>query len=136
MPIPAPGAQSGQQQTAPPNGSTPATGPTQNKGYEAAGLQRLGSVIKMMTDILPLVGATTDAGKELMKAMTGLSKYVPAGSVSPAADRNNIEQAAMRNTQNNQQMQAVQQMRQGGAQPGQAPQMPGGAAQQAPRAAA
>ena len=87
-------------------------GPTQNKGYEAAGLQRLGSVIKNMTDLLPLVGATSDVGKELMSCMTKLGKFVPSGSVSPAADRNNIEQAAMRNTQNNAQMQAVQQMRQ------------------------
>ena len=121
MPDMAPGAQSGQQQQtappggAPPNGSSPAVGPTQNKGYEAAGLQRLGSVIKMMTDLLPLVGATSDIGKELMSSMTKLSKFVPSGSVSPAADRNNIEQAAMRNTQNNAQMQAVQQMRQQGA---------------------
>ena len=90
-------------------------GPTQNKGYEAAGLQRLGSVIKNMTDLLPLVGATSDVGKELMSCMTKLGKFVPSGSVSPAADRNNIEQAAMRNTQNNAQMQAVQQMRQQGA---------------------
>ena len=117
MPMQTPGAQSGQQQTAPPNGSSPATGPTQNKGYEAAGLQRLGSVIKMMTDLLPLVGATSDIGKELMASMTKLSKFVPAGSVSPAADRSNIEQAAMRNTQNNAQMQAVQQMRQQGGAP-------------------
>jgi hypothetical protein len=50
-----------------------------------------------------------------------LVKYVPAGSVTPASAKNNIEQMAMRNAQQNQQMQALKAQAQQGQQPAQAP---------------
>ena len=73
-----------------------------------------------------MAGATSEIGKACLDALNKLVKYVPAGSVSPAAQKNNIEQMAMKNQQQNQQMQALKQQRmqgdQGGAQqqPGQA----------------
>ena len=97
-------------------GVSSATGPTPNKGYEAAAAQRLGLVIKQLEDLIPLAGATTDIGKACLDALNKLVKYVPAGSVSPASAKNNIEQMAMKNAQQNQQMQALKQQ-QGGAQP-------------------
>ena len=69
-----------------------------------------------------MAGATTDIGKACLDALNKLVKYVPAGSVSPASAKNNIEQMAMKNAQQNQQMQALKQQ-QGGAQP--PAQMPG-----------
>ena len=114
-----------QQQQAP-FGSSPATGPTPNKGFEAAAAQRLGLVIKQLEELIPMAGATSEIGKACLDALNKLVKYVPAGSVSPAAQKNNIEQMAMKNQQQNQQMQALKQQRmqgdQGGAQqqPGQA----------------
>ena len=109
------------QPQAPPMGTSPATGPSPNKGYEAAALQRLGLVVKQLSELVPLAGATTDIGKDILKALTTLTKHVPSGSVTPAAEKNNIERMSMQNTQSNQQMQALkQQMAQGGQQGGQA----------------
>ena len=123
MPIPAPAAPGGQP-AQPPFGATQATGSTPNKGYEAAGMQKLGSILKMMEQALPELGASSDAGKALLDAMSKISKFVPAGSVTPAAQKNSIEAQQRQMAQGNQQMQAIQAMRQkmaqggGGQQPG------------------
>jgi len=124
MPTPAPAA-SGGQPAQPPFGSTPATGSTPNKGYEAAGLQKLGVVVKQLESLLPEVGAGSDIGKAVLESLNKLVKFVPSGSVTPAAQKNSIEAQQRQMAQNNQQMQAVQQMRQkmaqgaqGGGQPG------------------
>ena len=112
-------AQPGQPPKQPPFGSTPATAPTPNKGFEAAGAQKLGIMLKMATNILPMVGPASDIGQVLLDFLKKASKFVPSGSVTPAAEKNNIEGMAMKNAQGNQQMQALQQMRaqqaQGGA---------------------
>jgi len=120
MPIPAPaGPGAGQPPQQPPFGSTPATGSTPNKGYEAAGLQKLGVLVKQMETLLPEVGASSEVGQAVLKALNSLVKFVPAGSVTPAAQKNSIEAQQRNMAQNNQQMQAIQQMRQKMAQGGQ-----------------
>jgi hypothetical protein len=122
MPIPAP-APPGGQPAQPPFGQTQATGATPNKGYEAAGLQKLGVVVKQLEALLPEVGAGSDIGKAVLESLNKLVKFVPAGSVTPAAQKNSIEAQQRQMAQGNQQMQAIQQMRakaaQGGGQPGQ-----------------
>lgn len=95
-------------------GASPATGPTPNRGYEAAALQRLGVILQQMTEIVSLAGATSDVGREVLKAMNTLTKLVPSGSVTPAAQRQGIERLAMQNTEQNQQMAALKQQMQGG----------------------
>lgn len=95
------------QQPQAPFGQSAATGPTQNKGFEAAAAQRLGLVVKQLEELIPLAGATSDIGKAALDALTKLVKFVPSGSVTPAAAKNNIDQMAQRNAQNNQQMQAI-----------------------------
>ena len=62
-------------------------------------MQRLGLVIKQLQEVLPLANATSDLGKDVLKALNMLVKHVPAGSSSPAAEKNNIENLAMRNAQ-------------------------------------
>lgn len=122
MPIPAPAAPGGQPGQAP-FGSTPATASTPNKGYEAAGLQKLGVVVKQLESMLPELGASSEAGKAVLDCLNKLVKFVPAGSVTPAAQKNSIEAMQRNYAQNNSQMQAVQAMRAGGGQgqpPGQA----------------
>lgn len=121
MPTPNQAAVPGQPQgSQPPFGATNATGPTPNRGYEAAGLQRLGSVVKQLEEMIPLFGATSEHGREVLKALNILVKMVPAGSVTPASQRANIENMAMKNAQQNQQMQALrQQQMQRQQQPGQ-----------------
>ncbi len=69
-----------------------------------------------------MAGAASDIGKACLEALNKLVKFVPAGSVSPAGEKNNIEQMAMRNAQQNQQMQALKQQQAGaGQQPAQQP---------------
>jgi hypothetical protein len=98
-------------------GSSPVTGPTPNKGFEAAGLQRLGLAIKQLEQLIPMLGSGSPAGADVLKALNMLSKHVPAGSVTPAAEKTNIDRMAMNNAQNNQQMQALRQGAAGGAGP-------------------
>lgn len=74
-----------------------------------------------------MFGAASEPGKAVLDCLNKLVKLVPSGSVTPAAQKNNIEQMAMRNTRDQAQMQALQKQRmqaaQGGApQQGQQPQ--------------
>ena len=117
-----------QQQQAP-SGVSPATGPTPNKGYEAAAAQRLGLIIKQLEEIIGTAGATSEIGQAALKMLNIGVKMVPPGSVTPASAKNNIEAMAMKNAQQNQQMQALKAQQAGGqpgGQPGAAapPQMP------------
>ena len=80
-------------------------------------MQRVGVLVKQMTDILPMVGATSELGQTLMKAMTSLAKHVPPGSTSNAAEKNSIEKMAMQNQQNGAMQQQLKQPGAGGAQP-------------------
>lgn len=114
-----PGGGEGKPQGAP-FGTSAATQPTPNQGYEAAALQKLGIIVKQLEEMIPLAGAATDTGKACLEALNKLVKLVPPGSVTPASEKNNIDQMAMKNTQQNAQMQAISAARAGGAQqPGQ-----------------
>lgn len=92
-----------------PFGNSQVTQPTQNAGYEAAAMQRVGVVIKQVQDIMQLVGAGSEMGKKLLKALNTLVDLAPAGNVSNASERNMLEQSLMRNTQNGQQQQMLKQ---------------------------
>ena len=123
MPNADPAAQSvgGPQQAQPPMGSSPATVPTQNKGYEAAGLQQLGVIVSLMEKTIPLLGSASEPGKDLLKALSTLSKHIPPGAVSPAAQQNTMQSLMMKQAQMGPQIQAMRQQSmappQGGASP-------------------
>lgn len=104
------------------------TGPTPNKGYEAAAIQRLGGIVNQLTEMLPMIGATSEIGQAIMKGISLFAKHVPPGASTPASEQNNIQRMAQQNQQN---MQMAQQMR--GPPPGGQQQPPGGAPM--PRAA-
>lgn len=87
-------------------------------------MQKLGIITKQLTELISLAGVGSDVGKDILKALNMLAKHVPPGSVTPAGEKNQIENMAMRAAQSNQQMQALKQPQPGGA-PG-APGMPGG----------
>ncbi len=110
-------------------GASPMTGPTPNAGYKAAGLQKLGSALKQLETLVPLFGATSEEGQAVMKALSSLGKFVPPGSVSPASDSANMQQAQMKAVAGNQQMQALKAQQAGGG-------APGGGGQQPPMPAA
>lgn len=81
-------------------------------------MQKLGLIGKQLTEVLTLVGYSSDIGKEVLQMITKLSKLAPSDP-NAAAERRNIEQMAMKNTQQNQQMQQLkQQQAGGGGQPG------------------
>lgn len=103
----------------PPMGTSPVTQGTPNRGYEAAGLQKLGLVVKQLGDLIPLLGPTSDAGVAVVDALRKLTKFVPSGSVTPAGERNQLQSQMEKNAQNNQQMQMLrqQQMQPGAGQP-------------------
>ena len=67
-------------------------------------------------------GATSEVGQAALKMLNIGVKLVPAGAVTPAAQKNSLDQMQMKNQQQNQQMQALKQMPQQGQQPAQ--QMP------------
>jgi hypothetical protein len=73
-------------------------------------MQKLGVVVKQLEALLPELGATSEAGQAVLKALNSLVKYVPAGSVTPAAQKNSIEAQQRNMAQNNQQMAALKQM--------------------------
>jgi hypothetical protein len=104
-------------------GVSPITGPTPNKGFEAAAMQKLGGIINQLAEIIPLVGATSDIGKAAMDALQKLAKQVPSGANSPASEQSNLKKALMQSQQN---MSQMQQMKPPGGAPGPGGPPPGG----------
>lgn len=101
-----PNPMQGQPQAgAPPQGaepagtSSPASQPVPNRGFAAAGLARVGLVLKLMEETLPLLGSGTDAGRDLVKAIGLLSKHLPPGSVSPGIQNTAMQNAMLKQRQ-------------------------------------
>lgn len=92
-----------------PFGQSPVTGPTPDKGMQAAALQRAGIISKMLMDLLNMAGPSGDIGKDAMKCLQIINKHLPSGSVTPAGERNQLDKMQMQNTQQNSQMQALKQ---------------------------
>lgn len=101
-------------------GASSATGPTPNAGYEAGGMQILGVVMKQLTNALPMLGASSEAGQMVLDFLKKVGKLVPAGSVSPAAEQNVMQAAMIKQAQQAQMMQSMRaqqaQVAQGGGQ--------------------
>lgn len=91
-------------------------GATPNKGFEAAGLQKLGVIVKQMEALLPMLGSTSEAGKAVLEALSKLAKHIPTGSVTPAAERNTIQDMFMKAQQNGQMQKQLDQQRAQGQQ--------------------
>lgn len=97
------------------------TGPTQNVGHQAQGMQILSVLLDGMTLALTKIGAGTPAGQAVAKAIVDIGKHVPPGATSPQGATNAMRSMALRQTQMRPHMAA-----QGGPPP------PGGAAPQPP----
>lgn len=92
-------------------------GSSPNRGFEAAGLQKLGVLIKEMESLVPMFGATSEVGKAVIDSLRSLAKHIPTGAVSPASQRTTIQDMAMRAQQNGQMQQRLDQQRAGAQQP-------------------
>ena len=86
-------------------------GATPNKGFEAAGIQKLGVIVKEMESLIPMLGATSEAGKDVLAALGKLAKHIPTGAVSPASSRNVIQEMMMKSQQNGQMQQQLDKQR-------------------------
>jgi hypothetical protein len=106
---PAPAGGEGKQA---PFGNSGATQPTPNAGMEAAALQRVGVLVKQVQDIMQLVGAGSEPARTCSRFSTFWSRWLPAGNVSNASERNMLEQSLMRNTQNGAMQQQLKQQSQ------------------------
>lgn len=89
-------------------GSSPATGPTQNLGAEAQGVQAAAVIVDMLAHALPRVGASTPLGQALAKAMLDIGKHVPPGAGSPQAKQTQLQSLMMKQRQMAPQMAALQ----------------------------
>ena len=79
-------------------------------------MQRVGLMLSGLTDLLPMAGATTPIGQDLLKVISILAKHVPPGATTQASDRKAIDQMAMKNAQQSQTNQALRQQPGGGQQ--------------------
>jgi hypothetical protein len=86
-----------------------------------AGTQKLALVIRELEGILPMVGSGSEIGKDVLKAINSLVKHAPAGGATPASQQNQIQEMARKNAQSGQ---AINMLRQQGAAPPGAQQMP------------
>lgn len=124
-----------------PFGNSSASQVTPNSGYEAAAMQAIQPLIGQVQRLMTMVGAASPLGKQLLDVLNKLVKMAPAGTTSPAAEKDMIQQMAMRNTQNQaaqQQLMAARQQGAGGGGPAPAAGAPPGGAPQPmpqPRAA-
>ena len=89
-------------------------GATPNKGFEAAGVQKLGVIVKELESLVPMVGATSEVGKAVLDALGKLAKHIPTGAVSPASQRNVMQDMMMKAQQNGQMQQQLDKQRAGG----------------------
>jgi len=116
--VPQPPAGAAGQPGQPPFGASPATMPNPNAGFKAQGIARLGLIVRLMEMTLPEVGVASEEGRDLLKALSTLSRHVPAGSVPPGVENAELQRLMQRQKENGMQ---VAQMRRAG-QPPQAPQ--------------
>lgn len=79
MPPPPPGGPAPGQS---PIGSSPASMPSPNRGMETVGLAQLGLVVQLLTEkVLPALGATSEAGKDVLSILPRLAKHIPPGAM-------------------------------------------------------
>lgn len=99
-------------------GAGGATMPTPNRGMQAAAMAQLTQAIRIMEKALPMVGVETEMGKDVMKALTQLSKHIPAGSGSPGVENQALQKMMMEQKQEQPMQQLLRSQGQGAPPPG------------------
>ncbi len=111
----------GSQPGQPPFGSSPVSQPAADRGREAAGMSRLGVIVRLMEETVPLLGVGSEPGQAMLKALNSLAKHVPPGSVTPGVQQSTMQRLMQQQQQMGPQVAAMRAM---GQQPGQ-PAQPG-----------
>lgn len=97
---PTPGAMpGGQPQGQPPIGSSPATGPSQNLGMAAKGMEATGALLNAMGMLIPMVGAGTPLGQSIAKAIGDIGKHIQPGAATPQGSKNFAQQMMLQQAQ-------------------------------------
>lgn len=65
-----------------------------------AGLQRLGVALKMIQAAIPMLDATSEAGRDALKIIGMLAKHIKPGDTTSAGEKNTLQEAMMRQQQN------------------------------------
>ena len=76
-------------------------------------MQKIAMATKLLGDALAEAGATSEVGQKLLDVLKKVSALAPPGSSTPASEKNNIEQMAMKQAQQNRQMQMLRQQQMG-----------------------
>ena len=66
-------------------------------------------VVSILERLIPLLGAGTEPGQDALESLRKLAKHIPPGTVSPAAQQNQMQQMQMRQAQMRGMMQQPQQ---------------------------
>lgn len=70
-------------------------------------MAKLGLIVRLLEQIVPLLGAGTEAGKDVLKSLTTLSKHVPPGAVSPGVESSALQKLQMMQKQQTPQIAAM-----------------------------
>lgn len=97
--------------------------PTPNRGQHSAGLALVRNAVNILSQALPKLGAETEPGQAVLKALTSLGKHVPPGATTPGAEHTGMQQFMMGQRQQNPLLAALGAMGGGG---GGAPSASGG----------
>lgn len=93
----------------PPFGSSPMTMPAPNVGLQAAAKAKLVWAVKILEQVLPAFGAGSDEGKDVMKALSSLSRHIGAGAGSPGVEASAMQKMFLESRQDNPMLDAMKQ---------------------------
>jgi len=112
-PIPStPQAPTGQPSVgAPPSnfGASPVAGPSPNLGMNASGMQKVSMAVRLLSEAMPLVGASSEVGNAILNSIRTLSKHVPANTSTPSVDQATLQKMLMDRARQSAMMQQAQQ---------------------------
>lgn len=81
--------------------------PTANRGNQAKAIAKITQVIRILEMTLPDLGVETEMGKDVLSAMTKLSKHIAPGSGSPGVENQALMQLMMQQKQEQPLLQAL-----------------------------
>ena len=81
-------------------------------------MQKIAMAMKSLEPVLQMVGAGSEIGKEVLKALGVLAKVAPPGSVSPEGQKNEAQNSLMAALKNAAMMAQMKKQGLGGGAPG------------------
>ena len=84
----------------PPFGSSPVQMPTPNRGLQANALTQINVAVRILERALPVMGATSPVGKDLMSAIRSLSKHIQPGDMGQGSEASTLQNMMMQAKQN------------------------------------